>query len=410
MRGLLIAFGWVATVAAAFVLGQTMGEGASGPASETSVVRGADPVVPLDAGPTLAPGAAVPSGIAAADGSPSPATTGGNRVDSSAGETLEPFTLEGVTDPDVAMARIMRHVAAMLANGKDGHLELLKFLDEHIVQSKSLEAMFDDEAQAVRYVVPMIEFLVHRKGEVVGVIESVFKTMAERPELYAEIDDDTLEIFTEGGAFVLPGAVGEERMATFRGYARKLLDTPEGSLPKPVEKQRRRIQQALTLWAPRLSPEDALARLRSGELASGEALPLLRRLTPEQLAALDLGEVLESSVAQMDYRTLRALREIPLQPRDVDLLDGAVLGAAAAGKARDWAVGQYLESTKRGTWPAQQGFLEAGFRRGGAALETCALALARFGGRVPADYFLLVLDTYELSKSTAERLRRQANR
>jgi len=305
----------------------------------------------------------------------------------------------------VAMSRIMRHVAALLAKGEAGHLELLAFLDENLMRNKDLERLFEgSEDQMARHIVPMIEFLVHRKGQVVGVIETVFETMAERPELLADVDDDTLEIFTEGAAVILPGAVPESELAKYRGWAHKLLETPEGSLPEPVEKQRRRLTQALMLWAPRLSPEDALKRLRSGDLRGAEAVQVLRRLPPEQLAGIDLVAVLTPAVAEMDYRTLRAMRDIPLQPRDVDALDRVALDAAAAGNARDWAVGQYLYATQRATWPEQQVFLEEGFRRGGTALETCAQTLTRIGGQVPKEYFQWVLDTYDLSEGTTKRL------
>ena len=256
----------------------------------------------------------------------------------------------------------------------------------------------------------MIEFMVHRKGQVLGVIETVFETMAERPQVLAELDDDTLEIFTEGAAIILPGAVDEAHLAKYRGWANQLLETPEGSLPEPVEKQRRRLRQALTFWAPRLSAADALAGLRSGTLRGAEAVQALRGLPAEQLADLDVAGILAPVIAEMDYRTLRSLREIPLQPRDVDLLDRTVLDAAAAGKAHDWAVVQYLQGTQRTAWPAPQVFLEEGFRRGGQALETCALALRRVGGQVPGEYFRWVIETYELSEATAKSLRALADR
>ncbi len=408
MRGLLIACGWAVTVAAAFLLGESMGRGgggASSPARDEGVVRPLRaPPAALDEGPVLAPGA--PRSAIPDRSRETPGPVAGSDADLATGETLEPFTLEGVTDPDVAMARLMRHVAALLAKGEDGHLDLLLFLDEHVANSEALERFFHREEDAVRYIVPWVEFLVNRKGPVLDVVESVFETMAERPETFAEIDKDTLEIFTEGAAVVLPGAVDEERLAKFRGYARAILDTPEGSLPEPVEKQRRRIQRALALWSPRLTPEDAVARLKSGELKGPEAVQALRQLSPEQLQGLDLGTILAPVVAGGDYRALQAMRDLPLQPRDVDLLDGKMLEAAATGKVRDWTVVQYLSSTKRHRWPQQQPFIEEGLGRGGQPAETCARALGRFGGHVPKDYVRWVLERHELSEKTVRVLER----
>lgn len=412
MRGLLIALGWIATVGGAFFLGRTVGAPAP-EAPPAAVVRPPDRAT-ADPGPMLAPGASD-----VREGAGSGATgRGGTRAPSredpwalKPGETLAPFTLEDVDDPDEAMSRILRHVAALLARGEAGHLELLRFLDEAIVDDDELERIFEgSDEQMARYIVPMIEFLVHRKGQVVGVIESVFRTMAESPETYADFDDDTLEIFTEGAAVILPGAVGEKELARYRSWARTLLETPEGSLPEPVEKQRRRLQQALLLWAPRLSTEDALTRLRAGTLKGREAVQALRRLPAEQLAELDLVGILQPVVAQMDYRTLRALRDMPLQPRDLDVLDRTVLDAAAKGQARDWAIIQYLGATGRQRWPAPQALLEEGFRRGGSALETCAQALTRLGGQVPAEYLRWVLDTYEPSDRTRRSLQAAADR
>lgn len=406
MRGLLIALGWIATVAAAFVLGKTRGEGTGDVAPDEALVRAADEIGVVDPGPMLAPGATDAAARLLRDAPAAATSATSDPYALKAGETLEPFTLEGVTQPEEALSRILRHLSVLLAKGEDGHLDLLKFLDEHIVRSEDLERVFEgSEEQMARHIVPMVEFLVHRKPQVVGVIESVFETMAERPELYADIDDDTLEIFTEGGAVVLPGAVGEARLAKARGWVNAILATPEGSLPKPVEKQRRRLGQALMLWAPRLSAEDALRKLRAGELVGPEALPVLQRLSPEQLGDLDLAGILAPALAGGDYRTIRALRNLPLQPRDVDVLDGVLLDAAAAGKVRDWTLANYLGHTGRQAWPAQQALLETGFRRGGRALEVCASALMRIGGPVPPEYLQWVLDTYELSAGTATRLR-----
>ena len=55
-------------------------------------------------------------------------------------------------------------------------------------------------------------------------------------------------------------------------------------------------------------------------------------------------------------------------------------------------------------WAEQQAFLEAGFRRGGGALETCARAMSRLDRQVPPECVRWVLDTYEVSNATRGKL------
>ena len=156
--------------------------------------------------------------------------------------------------------------------------------------------------------------------------------------------------------------------------------------------------------ASRLDPRDVVARIEAGALQGADAIKTLRRLSDAQLRKLDLGRLLAAPVATGDDDVFLALRQIRLQTRDLTALDRVVLDCATAGTMCGRAVAQYLLATRRGSWPRPQAFLEQGFRRGADARETCALAMARLGTRIPSRYLGWVLKSQELSKTTRLRI------
>lgn len=406
MRTLVLAVLWIATVAGAYVLGGG-GAGAppSDPASVPAAVRPSAAQLRGHEGSGLreeegAAGTKPSAGDAAAASSVSPASPASPAATSDAPPPS--FTLEGVSTPDEAFDRLMAHVAALLARGEAGHMELLAFLDEHIIKNNDIEALFGSEQEAARFIYPMVKFLVDRDQQVLGVTETVFRTMAADPQAFADFDDDTLEVFTEGVAFILPGAVDDARMARFRGYAATILETPESEQPDAVSTNRRRIQRALGFWAPRLEPEQAVQRLQSGEASSQEVLALLKNLPPELRADLDLGRLLAPIVATGDYQALRMLGQVAVTSRDLTLLDRAAIEGMIAGKFHEWAVQQYLNGTGRGQWPAGQGLVEAALAAGDPARATAAMSLRRLNP--PKDYVAWVLESYDLNEATRKKL------
>lgn len=409
MRTFLLLLGWAATVAVAFYAGTTLGADGAGSTPDPHVSEAPLPERPAasDAGVVLAPGASTAHTVGREAGPalavppelPGASPSGGEIL------ALEPFTLEGVTEPDEAMGRVMRHVAALLAKGKKGHLDLLRFLDEHVVENDDLERLLGSEAGLARFIYPWVEFTVHRKDQVVDLVETVYETIAANPAFFDGFDDNTLEIFTEGASMVLPGAIDEQRLATFRAHARAILERPEEGLPEVVRAERRHIEQALAAWAPRVSADEALEKLHSGELKGAEAVEVLRRLPPERLEGLDLGAILAPAVRTGDYRTLRALGHLPLEQRDVDLLDRSLLEAVEKGSINSWHVQQYLRSTKRDAWPSPKTLVEQGLARGGAAANVSADVLVRLDPRPPTDYVRWVIDTYDLHEAMIVRLK-----
>ena len=404
MRTLVLAVLWIATVAGAYVLGGARPAAAPGPADvalpaerrPAAALRGIEAPSPREAAPTTArPGSGPATGA-------SEGLAAGERAGPGSEEAGAPFDLEGVTTPDEAFDRLMRHVAALLARGEAGHLELLAFLDQDLVRGKELKRLFGSEEEAMRFLYPAIQFLVRRDAQVVDLTETVFRTMATNPQAFAAFDDDTLEVFTEGVGVLLPGAVDDERMARFRGYATAILEAPEGTQPEAVTRNRRRVERLMGYWAPRLGPEEAKARLESGQASAQEVMGLLKRLPADQRAGLDLGALLAPVVASGDYRAMQVLRQVAIEPRDVTLLDRAAIEGLVGGKLNEWTFHQYLDATGRGSWPAAQPLLEVALSEGEPARSAAVMTLRRLAP--PKDYVAWVLESYDLPEATRERL------
>jgi hypothetical protein len=135
-------------------------------------------------------------------------------------------SFEGLDSAEDVSARLMAFVEQQLARGEAGTIPLLKAMAA-IEDSEVLRRLFAEEDAAVRHFYPWIRFLVEREDRVVNLTENVFRTMAESPQSLSWMEkDDALEIFTQGAAMLLPGIVSEERMATFRALAKKVLETP----------------------------------------------------------------------------------------------------------------------------------------------------------------------------------------
>ncbi len=399
MRTLVIGLVWLATVAAAFHLGRTLArEDAPADGVERAAVREASPP-PAD--PYLAP-APAPARGPEENSRESEVPAGPARPAPEAIDALPPFTLEGVTSGDEAMARLRRYIDAYLAEGKEGHRNLLRFLNDHVIENKALEAFMRNDQDSVRLLYPWLRFLVHREGDVVAAVATAYETMATDPSFFDEFDNDTIELFTEGMAMMLPGAVDDEGLEPFRNWAQQILDTDETLQPAALRRQRKDLERALAIWAPRLTPEQAIARIRAGTLSGRAALPVLTTLSPDQLQGLDLGSLLVDAVRQGDHRVIQALRDLPLTGRDLDLLDQAILDGGAP-----WAVHSYLHATRRLSWPAAQGLVERGLALRKGTDSTYALVLSRCDPKPPADYVAWVIDTYEIDEAVVKNLKAQ---
>lgn len=303
--------------------------------------------------------------------------------------------LADVKSADELVARLLAYLETALARGPEGHLDLLRTLDATL---KDAEKTFErvagrDEGTAARMIYPLVRFAVLHEAQVADVTESVFRTMAEHPAALADLDKNTLEVFTEGLGVVMPGVVGTDRLARLRGYVETVLATPPGSQPKSIEGNRNRMTRLLRAWAPPMTVDEVIARLKRGDLPPEELAALVRRVPKDALAGLDVAGLLGPAIARGDMAAMGALRGVALPPGDLAALDRQVV---AGPSARDGNfVYQYLWATSRGTWASAASFVEAWFASGAADGPQAAMIVRSLGA--PAEAIRDLVARYRLS-------------
>ena len=317
-----------------------------------------------------------------------------------------PTLTEGMTQDEFVKAAF-RFLEAQLARGTEGHFAILKAIDEHLVKDKGLRRLFSSEEDAVRFLYPLLKFAVHHEGQVVDLMATTFRAMAETPQALDGLDDDTLEMFTEGIAIALPGAVGPEQLAKFSGWVEKVLATPRGSLPRSIEGNRGDLQRLLQMWAPPLTVEQAVA-----VLAQPEALPpdrlasIVRRLPKEALAKVDLVTVLVPLIDRGDYTAVRLLQQVELSPGDLAVLDRREIAALNGGDGLH--VGSYLSATRRTDFEATRGFFDAWGASPDVPADKYASSVLQAGA--PAAYLRDVVARQKLSEQWVKLLTQRIER
>ena len=311
-----------------------------------------------------------------------------------------PFSLEGIETAEDASKRFMAFADAKLHQGPEGHLELFRALDTLTQNTESFEHLFEDEATMMRLLYPWVKFLVERDQRVIGMAETLYKTAAENPSWFEGTDDDTFEIFTEGLAVLLPGAVDAATLARFRGYVENVMAMPEGSLPKALRSNRGEFRRNLKWWAPPLAQEEVLEQLQDASLPYTARLELLRRVDPKELAGVDLLGILVPALEAGDRRAVSLVGKLPVGAGDVPSLDQAFMVGAKAGKLRSWNIRSYLADTNRRKWSEAQPFIETGLNLGGRATDEFANAIAWLEEKPDKDYVRSMIATYALSENT----------
>jgi hypothetical protein len=289
------------------------------------------------------------------------------------------FSLEGVSDGREASQRMMQFAKAQLGRGDAGFAAILKAMDALLADKDRMRSLFSDETAASRELYPWIKLMVEREAQMLDLNEYVFRTMAENPQQFAaSAGDDALEIFTEGFAFVLPGAVPEERLARMRGYAKKILATPESEQPDAVRRSRRDLERLVErFWAEPVTLEQALAKLRAGEVEPRDLVRYLRMLPPDVAATLDVTALAVPHVRSGDYALIRMLGVPPLNNLDVARLDAAVLEGIEAEEFASHFLGQYLSRTGRTSWSDARAFFERALGQGETVRRVAMQALTQ---------------------------------
>jgi hypothetical protein len=341
-----------------------------------------EPAKQLDAPPTREVLAAA-TGAGAA--SPSTAGATGPSTRATAGERPETLELKDVTTLDELTARLLEFAASRLAEGPQGHLELLRAMDATFVRDERIRRMVNDEREAVRLIYPMLKFAVNHEGQVTGFVETVFRTMAESPTDLEGVDDNTLELITEGLAMVLPSIVSEERLEVLRGQVEQILKAPRESLPSGIRGNLGELQRLLQAWAPPMTVDEILAKLAdlpTDEAARRDVLQQARRLTADDWEKVDMAAVLGPGIAAGDWQALSLLRAAAPKGATLAALDARV---ARAGAGLDGNVAySYLSATNRPSWAAARGFLETWLGAGGGQSPGFASVISRLGPRPSA--------------------------
>lgn len=398
MKPVWIALGWVVTLAGAFVLGGATAESTAPdpvPRDTAEVDRLRRKVTELeekaDAAKVRRDTGPQRREVVAAEAAPIPGALPEPEPVASPDSAVGAFSLEGIDSPEEGSERLMAFLDAQFARGEAGFPAILEALGEIWQNREMVEGLFADEATATRFLYPWVKYLVEHEDHVLDFSEHLYKTMAENPGALARVpDDDVLEIFTEGVAILLPGAVPEERLARFREYGRKILETPETDQPQAVRQNRQEIERALAqFWAAPLTVEEALAKLRSGEVPPRELRRLLRLVPADALQGIDLTALLLPAISQGHNDVLRVLQQLPKDRLDLGRLDAAVEEAAASRSIHGWFLSSYLQSTGRTKWMEIRPFMDRIIGRGEGAAVVAVQALAQFlpqGSRPEKEY------------------------
>lgn len=310
------------------------------------------------------------------------------------------FDLRTFDDPDKAFQALLAYAATMLGHGAEGHLALLDTLNATFAQkegAQALQRLVGSEEALARYLYPLIRFAMNHDAQVADMTETVFKTMASEPARLEGVDDDMLQMFTEGVSFMLPGMVGEDRLETFRTHARAILETPKEDQPLSVQRERRHIQRALESWAPALSTEEALERLNDDGTSPEEALSLLRKLGPEQVGDLDLDALLGPLLQTDGYRVVSMIGRLKPDGATMSKLDQRLIQGVLNGSAPQNLVQYYLRYTGRHEFDRARTFLESGLQQ--ATPEATGIFVMSALGLRPgpdAEWLTWVEQTYQI--------------
>lgn len=301
-----------------------------------------------------------------------------------------------------AFASLLAYAEAQLARGPEGHLALLQTLNDTIFDDpgrKVTQQLVASEEEAARFLYPVIKFAMDHHVQVADMMETIYKTAAEDPARFEDFDDDTLEMFTEGIAYVMPGMVGPDRLARLSKHAEAILAQDAEKQPHALQRNRRDIEQALRAWKPPMSPEDALAKLQSGTVSPEEIAHLIRRVPKEMLHQLDVDALIGPALEANPIQVLGLLRRLQPKGAVCDQLDRRVIRGMLKDRTHPQFLNLYLRYTERATWAQARPFLESGLQQTTSPKGAGLFAEAALGMEPDKEWLGWVLETYELPES-----------
>jgi hypothetical protein len=275
-----------------------------------------------------------------------------------------------------ASMELMALAEEKLNGGPEAQLELL-FAFEDVMKMLRTHGVRDEELTRELY--PWIKFLVAHEEQMISMTETVFKTMAEDPQALAGLDEGiALEIFTEGVAAILPGAIDEARLEEFRGYADLISERDDDVLPgvkHDVERLRTRF------WVQPISREEALEKLRAGAVEdAGDLSRVLNAVSEVDLAGFDVDQLIGPSLEKGQLDAFFMPSRFRLNAEAIAALDRRVARGADAGQINGHLIFLYLESTGRSAWANARTFLDRGLAEGSAPFLEVLMHMDPNGG------------------------------
>jgi hypothetical protein len=421
MKTIGIAGGWVLTIIAAFFVGGMLSGSEAPPESdsdETASLRETISELQAELDEARTPRERVEkTGRARAAVSESDASTTAaaatapdDGAESEAAEGAPAFSLKDATSGAEASRAFMEFVDAQLGRGDKGHAAIMAAIGQVWEDRETMQQLFGDETQAIRELYPWLRFLVQRETDMVGLTDYVFRTMADAPNDFADLpDDDILEIFTEGIGALLPGAVDEETMNIFRAYAEKIMATPENEQPQVVRQNRKRIERLLaSFWAAPVDPEEAFAKLKSGDVLPGEIPRLLAMVPPERRSELDLAALVLPLLKEGKHEAFSVLQSARDAGIDSWRTDQAVIEGMSSGKVRAWFLQSYFQSVGHREWSDVRAFFDRALAADEKARGLAVQALSRYlqpNLRPDRAYVEDLLTRYEFDERTVATLK-----
>ncbi|MHC4939601.1 MAG: hypothetical protein ACYTHK_11575 [Planctomycetota bacterium] len=316
----------------------------------------------------------------------------------------EKFSIEGVETVGDLSNRAMAYARRKLNQGPEGQKELFRTMCE-LADDKELRNFLRDERQLMPLVYPWLRFAFDHERQLIDMMETLYRTAAKNPEWFEGLDDDPFELFTEGFAVLLPGAVGEERLETFRELVREILAADPGSQPKTVQRNRNEFEDNLEYWGKPLPVEEMIAILQDPTESDSDKLGLIRRIPPSQLRGVDVAGIVAREMERGNVGAIHVLRQVELSGGDRVTLDRAFIEGMAKKHNRWWSVQNHVRATGREKWADVKPLIEEGLRRGGDVTVKFAHALIWLPENPPLEYVRTVLESYELPDETAQQLK-----
>ena len=297
------------------------------------------------------------------------------------------YDVAAFNDGDVAFQALLAYAAVMLDKGEAGHLPLLETLNATLFREAGeahVRELVGGSEERQRFMYPVLRFAMNREEQLADLVETVFRTMAEKPQQLAGLHDDLLALLTEDIAPLLPGVVGSARLERFREYARAILKTDRAAQPVSVQRRRVDVQRVLASWEPPLGAEEAFQRLQQGNPSPEEAAALLRRIDPANLARLDVERVLGPLIEQEPWSVLDVLGRAKLDEGTIERIDARIIQGVVQGRLNQAVVHYWLRYTGRQAFEAAKPFLERGLQAAAKATAGTFL-LTALAMRPPPD-------------------------